>query len=360
MNFLILSLFGALFTYSLQAEEYFIDTTSTMQSSVIDLITSSITANGILAASEEIKLQCTEIFAGTGTLRSPHITIVAKKFEFTGTLCCNNSCHITVQEDFDETIFQRNGTGKFTITIDPSIQVNDTHSVSSSYRKTLLQDSSTISTSFFTAPRTFNIEGNTFTFSGKLPLTLADAIEKGNFATVKSILQDDQIKNDTRQLSLYMLMAGLLGHISIAEAFISAGADVNGKDTSFGPGQAHIVTAVIHKKSEFVALLVRSGANLNVEKSKTPVLMIAVMQNDLPTVRVLSQAPHINLDATNLQKQTSLMYAAHEGNLEMVKALLDAGARTDIKDLHWNTALNYAQARNKNDIVRLLQSHDRK
>jgi ankyrin repeat protein len=66
---------------------------------------------------------------------------------------------------------------------------------------------------------------------------------------------------------------------------------------------------------------------------------------------------------TNRQGQTTLVYAADLGRAEMVKYLLDHGARVDVKDDAGRTALDVAQGKGEGrdetratEIVALLQA----
>src|SRR5690606_13481644 len=55
--------------------------------------------------------------------------------------------------------------------------------------------------------------------------------------------------------------------------------------------------------------------------------------------------------------ETLLQTATKLGHLSLVKQLLDAGASIDKEDAAGNTALHYAAAYGKKDVVRFLLSH---
>ena len=79
-------------------------------------------ANGEIGAKKEVSIRCSKLFSGKGSLIAPEVTIVAKKFDFRGTIDCSGMCMITTQEPFDETIFTKQGDGKFVINVDPSLR----------------------------------------------------------------------------------------------------------------------------------------------------------------------------------------------------------------------------------------------
>lgn len=56
-------------------------------------------------------------FRGKGKIRSEFIVINCNEFNFTGTIDCNVECRIYSRKAFDETIFKREGQGKFIIKI---------------------------------------------------------------------------------------------------------------------------------------------------------------------------------------------------------------------------------------------------
>ncbi|CAE7828991.1 unnamed protein product [Symbiodinium sp. CCMP2456] len=91
-------------------------------------------------------------------------------------------------------------------------------------------------------------------------------------------------------------------------------------------------------------------------------LLSATGENDLKAVRLLLQAgadesyyrnPRrmLGIDADHT---TSLMMAAAEGHAEILRLLLDAGAKKDLKDFRGRTALHMAVFEGHTETVRLL------
>ena len=56
---------------------------------------------------------------------------------------------------------------------------------------------------------------------------------------------------------------------------------------------------------------------------------------------------------------TALIWAAINGHLDVVKALIEARAIVNAKDNQGRTALDLAKQNHKNDVVELLMQHER-
>jgi len=95
----------------------------TMSGRVLTMGSRNMQADGSFIGKEEVRLTCTERFAGSGYVQAPVVVIKASKFEFTGTITCDVSCDIIVKEPFNEKMFTRKGTGTFTITVDPELDL---------------------------------------------------------------------------------------------------------------------------------------------------------------------------------------------------------------------------------------------
>lgn len=331
---------------------------ASIQSNVITQHGKNIHIDDEFIASTSIELKAKSSIIGKGLIAAPHITINAKKFEFIGTIDCSDTCHITIQEPFDETMFTRKGSGSFTITIDPQLNLDETINISLPTANPPLSVQPPLS-SPSSAQKTITIEGSTFTISGAPLLAMADAIEKDDLNRVKELLAAHALMfQDKDQLSFLLLLAGLSGHTAIAEEFIHAGADVNGRDSTVGIGQAHIITAVGTKRADFVALLVQAGANPNVTtRDFTPALIIAAQNKDLASVQALLASPDIKVNARDMHRQTALMIAAYHGAEDIVQALVIAGAEMHAQDKKGLYAADYARTNNHQALVTYLEGY---
>jgi ankyrin repeat protein len=97
------------------------------------------------------------------------------------------------------------------------------------------------------------------------------------------------------------------------------------------------------------------GANPNARDVRgEPALIAAIHGEKFDAAQALIGAKGIDLDAENSHGQTALMVAAFAGRIELVNALLDAGA--EIHHEGW-TALHYAALGGHVDVVNTLLEH---
>lgn len=326
------------------------------QARVLNLNSRTMAADDEMIGSESINLICKECLTGRGYIQAPSITIKVKKFAFTGTIHCDGTCHITAQEPFDETMFTRKGTGSFAITIDPNLQFDQ------------LQDPAMPTVTVPSVPKysfvpaadlarkEIIIKDSKFVVEGAWHIAMAEAIQKDDRAEVVSLLEKNSgAKDDRKLITLCMVMAGLSGHMALVEKFIELGADVNGRDCGVF-GQYHLITAVIAKQADFVAALIKAGANPNVATQDwMPVLVIATILQDIESVQALLQSPKIEINATDRESNTALMHAAAKGNGQLVTMLLAAGADSAKKNFKWHSALDYAVVGKHTHVARLLK-----
>ncbi len=107
-----------------------------------------------------------------------------------------------------------------------------------------------------------------------------------------------------------------------------------------------------------VKAAITNGANLEVryqERATTP-LLIAVREGHLEIVNALIQAG-ANLDATTNAGKGGVLYAIYARNLPILKRLIAAGANPALSSAHYS-ALFYAANIGEAEMVRVLLSHD--
>jgi hypothetical protein len=100
-----------------------------------------------------------------------------------------------------------------------------------------------------------------------------------------------------------------------------------------------------------------SGGETLEDPDSTP-LMRAAADGDLKAVQqILSAGTEINVNALDQAGQSALIVACQnqKANPDVVKALLNAGANVNLRSRNGYTALTWAQARNRSEIVRLLR-----
>ena len=149
--------------------------------------------------------------------------------------------------------------------------------------------------------------------------TLADAAERGDRASVRSLLQ--------------------------------TGVDVNATQVD---GTTALHWAVYNDDAETVALLLRAKANVNaVNRFGVPPLALACMNGDAAIVKLLLQSG-ADANATMKGGETVLMLASRSGDAEAVKALVASGAKIEARERRGQTALMWAAAEGNTAVVRVL------
>lgn len=126
------------------------------------------------------------------------------------------------------------------------------------------------------------------------------------------------------------------------------------------PGSQGLAEAVAKDDPERVRGAIKAGADVNApmlsdkagREGMTP-LMHAAMDSNINTMRALLEAK-AKTDQRTEDGRTALMYAAGWGDAAKVRVLLDAGARTDARASDGWTALMWAAARGEPASVKQL------
>jgi ankyrin repeat protein len=117
-----------------------------------------------------------------------------------------------------------------------------------------------------------------------------------------------------------MMFAAFNGHTAVAEYLLDAGAMVDTKDSN---GRTALMYAASGDFAETIGLLLKRGADVNVQGT--------------------------------LEGFTPLMTAAAEGQVEVVRLLLDHDADRSLKDTDGDTALTFARQNGHTEVVALLE-----
>jgi len=118
---------------------------------------------------------------------------------------------------------------------------------------------------------------------------------------------------------------------------LAAGADPNSRD---GHGRTPLHVATFAQRRELLAPLVKGGGNLSLlENDRYDCVTIAAVADDEDTLRLLLQLGASAKLITSRYDGTALIAAAHLGHDGVVRQLIAAGAPLDhVNNLHW-TAL---------------------
>ena len=152
------------------------------------------------------------------------------------------------------------------------------------------------------------------------------------------------------------ISAARRSHSRALSVLLKFGVEIERLDTA---GRTLLAVAAQHGCLENVKLLLRAGANVNVEAEQhVSVLQAAVIDGHEDIVRVLLQA---GADPNSQIRQnvptTPLSWAAERGHEAVVKVLLDTGrADENAKDKDGRTPLSLAAEEGHGAVVQLLQS----
>jgi len=158
------------------------------------------------------------------------------------------------------------------------------------------------------------------------------------------------------------------GHIEIVKELLAAGVPVNAANNEQGTA---LMAAALHDDDKLVKLLLDAGADVNAKDQQgETALFNAVRYGHLGVVRLLLDAgadPNVSNQLPVKSPEsgyTPLMYAAKRGrtsnasaqdSLAIVKALLNKGAKPDLRSTQGATALSVAQDYGNQDIAQLLR-----
>jgi len=101
-------------------------------------------------------------------------------------------------------------------------------------------------------------------------------------------------------------------------------------------------------------LLQQAGEEKLVLEGTADSLRLAAKNNQLSVVVELLDHPGVNIDAADTGQRTSLIFAAREGHIEVVKYLLEKNAAVNHPDKYGQTPLVWASAEGKPDVVSIL------
>jgi ankyrin repeat protein len=134
------------------------------------------------------------------------------------------------------------------------------------------------------------------------------------------------------------------GHSDIVAALLPvSGIEINVLSAN---GYTPLMLAALKDRVECVRVLVAAGAKTEIEclSDGMTAMHLAASAGHPEIIAALAVAPGINIDSVDNKGQTSLMIAAINGEDESAKALLAAGAKTDIKDQRGYDALLHARS----------------
>lgn len=156
-----------------------------------------------------------------------------------------------------------------------------------------------------------------------------------------------------------LLIATNHKHLEMANLLVKCGADVNqqanNKDSAF-------LYAGATGQTELLKLFIANGANFDIfNRYYGSALIPACERGHVETVRLLANTKSYPIDHVNLLGWTGLMEAVvlGDGSLkyqQIVQILKDAGANMHIPDHNGVTALEHAERKGYDKIVKIIKS----
>jgi uncharacterized protein len=187
-------------------------------------------------------------------------------------------------------------------------------------------------------------------------MTLHKAAEFGLSSVVRLLLEanaDDDGQAADGHTSLHI--ACFQGHKDVVEAQLRANAATNARDKS---GRTPLFLAAQENHADICKMLLNANANPNSHNdSEWSPLLDAAVRGHVEVVNVLLAANvYVDRPMTicNTSGLTAVHLAAELGYLEVVKAMLNAGAQIDHRASYGNTPLQQAAINGHTETVRLL------
>lgn len=155
-----------------------------------------------------------------------------------------------------------------------------------------------------------------------------------------SVRANAQVIPSSAEVKAYrgLFAAAAIGDIATTRRLLANGADPNLTDP-YGRTPAHV--AAHFKRRQILALLLQEGADPNrLERDRYDIITIAAVANDPGTIRLALRYGGRATNVTSRYDGTALIAAAHLGNIEAVRVLVKAGARLDhVNNLQWTALL---------------------
>jgi ankyrin repeat protein len=172
-------------------------------------------------------------------------------------------------------------------------------------------------------------------------------------------------KDPESTLGAALVDAALNGNLACVRKLLSSGAPPNGDVVILGSktkDHTPLVAAAQAGSAPVMKALLEAGANPNLRALAGPKPddiglppLVAAVSSSLGGAAqdLISRGADVNAaDGTGM---TSLHWAAVEGNLELVRLLVEKGAKVDVRDREKKTPLEKAIARDKQEVVEYLR-----
>jgi len=200
------------------------------------------------------------------------------------------------------------------------------------------------------------------------------AVEYNTAPVMKVLLEFDVHFNEKTCSNKLLILASLVKNLSIIDALVQNGVDINQRSNSFeadsalmsackvkGYGQ-YIPQVTEQNRDDYIYYMTKyfvdHGAIIN-ESNKygyTPLIYASKYNNFKAMKYLIEHGADIN--AKNNFDYSSLIYLSQHGNLEGVKYLVENGANIDDSERSGETSLMIACKNGFNDVISFLVNHN--
>jgi ankyrin repeat protein len=170
---------------------------------------------------------------------------------------------------------------------------------------------------------------------------LSEAVRIGGAPLIEKLLKAGADPNTltTAQAETVLMKASREGNLEAVKVLLAHDADVNAKENF--RGQTALMWAAAEGHADIVSLLAMHGAELNIRS----------YDRDTSLPKMAAGTPAAPIARGGL---TALLFAARQGEMDAVKALLDAKADINAVDSDGNNALTLAILNTHYDLTQLL------
>ncbi|MGL4563169.1 MAG: ankyrin repeat domain-containing protein [Brevinema sp.] len=142
-----------------------------------------------------------------------------------------------------------------------------------------------------------------------------------------------------------LMVAAMHGPVENVDLLITYGADINKQTSGIVTGNSALSAAIGANQEEIVRILLKNGADINHTINSrlyygiTP-LMLAVDKGNKNIVSMLLEQKNININASDSDGKSALVYAYIRGKFDIIRILINNGASTHLSDQEISNIIN--------------------